>query len=110
MLRGGGDVLSPRPRRTRWAPRILLAAAVAEAADADCPCRGGGGRGGRPPRRGRVRGGGGKGARKTRPGILRPHGFERPFPSPHLKVAGRSSSRLGLRAGFEGCTRHRLNG
>ena len=37
-----------------------------------------------------------------------PHCSERPFPSPHLKSAGRSNSRLGLSAGFEGCTRHPL--
>ena len=40
--------------------------------------------------------------------LFRPHCSECPFPSPHLKGAGRSNSRLGLSAGFEGCTRHPL--
>lgn len=43
-----------------------------------------------------------------RAAFFRPHCSECPFPSPHLKGAGRSNSRLGLSAGFEGCTRHPL--
>ena len=43
-----------------------------------------------------------------RAAYFRPHCSECPFPSPHLKGAGRSNSRLGLSAGFEGCTRHPL--
>ena len=39
---------------------------------------------------------------------LQLHCLECPFRSPHIKGAGCSNSRLGLSAGFEGCTRHPL--